>query len=255
MISVIIPTYNRNRDLESCLKSIRNNSRSDIEIIVLHPKLDPETDTVCATYGALSVFDEARVNGKRVKSLWGIINHGIELATNRYVCWLNDDCIVLPDWDSLSLDYFKTDLQLALLVLKTKGILQNPEFRVATTEFGTLVANYGILDKKTGYRFDEKYNWFYGDVDLPLQIARDSTYRIIGTSENMVIHNHIVDTNRIENENDPRSSADRRYYMKKWWPYKNKDGKLLKKNIVEYFKIMRAINKIGRSIKSILGMK
>lgn len=246
MISVIIPTYNRNEDLERCLSSIRENSRLNPEIIVLHPKTDPKTEELCVRYSARSENDGARVDGKRVRSLWGIINHGINIAANRYVCWLNDDCLVLPDWDAMSLKYFTDDTDLSLLVLKTKGIQQNPEFIISINETGIPVANYGILDRETGYRFDERFNWFYGDVDLPMQIARDGQKTIRGSSENMIIHNHVIDENRKANETNPAAIADEHMFDRKWWPYKAVDGRLVKKNPIEYLKLDRAAKKLSR---------
>ncbi len=243
MISVIIPTYNRNEDLEACLKSIRECSRHDIELIVMHPKLDEFTDIICARYSAISINDGSRSGNKRVKSLWAIINEGIALASNRYVCWLNDDCLVLDEWDIHVINYFKNEANLALLVLKTKGIDQNPNFIISHSEYGIPVANYGVLDKYSGYRFDEMFSWYYGDVDLPMQIVRDRRLLVLGSKENMIIHNHRIDINREKNNADPRSQMDNAYFKKKWWPYKSINGKLARKNIFEYLKIKRAIHK------------
>lgn len=250
MISIIIPTYNRDEDLEACLRSIRENSLYENEIIVMHPKLSAKTDTICEKFGAISINDGSRNGSSRIKSLWAIINEGIEISTNKFVCWLNDDCLVLKGWDDAVCKYFEKDNKLALLVLRTKGILQNPEFIISVSEYGIPVANYGVLDKSKGYRFDVCFSWYYGDVDLPMQIVCKNTSSVVGSAENMIIHNHRIDLNRKNNDSDPRSKLDNSYFKKKWWAYKNNKGRLVKKNLIEYLKIDRAFLKIIRIFKA-----
>ena len=120
MISIIIPTFNRNVQLKQCIQSIRDNSAFENEIIVLHPFVDQQTIDLCNEMKVNHQNDNSRVNGKRVKSLWGIINDGIELASFSKVCWLNDDCLVLKDWDKYALNYFENSI--GLVILKTKGL-------------------------------------------------------------------------------------------------------------------------------------
>lgn len=234
-ISVIIPTFNRNDDLRECLKSIRENSRYENEIIVLHPFCDEDLNKTCNNYNAKLTPDGSRKEGKRVKSLWAIINKGIELAENRYVCWLNDDCVVLKDWDYNALKYFDQDKDVALVVLKTKGIGNSREFKVLNVSFGVPCANYGVLDKNTGIRFDEKLSWFHGDADISLQTVVNYGKKVVGTDEKCVIHNHKIDKNRENNETDERVINDDRLYRQKWGRYKVSKGKIRKKNIAERF--------------------
>ena len=232
-ISVIIPTYNRNDDLKECLKSIRENSRYENEIIVLHPFCDEDIMQICNEYSAKLVPDGSRENGKRVKSLWAIINSGIEIAENQYVCWLNDDCVVLKDWDYNALKYFEKDKDVALVVLKTKGIGNFCEFKVLNVSFGVPCANYGVLDKNIGIIFDENFSWFHGDADISLQTVVDYKKKVVGTDEKCVIHNHKLDENRKINESDERANKDNKIYRNKWNKYKLVNGEIKKKNIFQ----------------------
>lgn len=232
MFSIVIPTYKRDEDLEECLDSIRKNTKMSVEIIVLHGGFE-STEKICKKYDAISMLDNARKDGKRVKGLWAIINEGIKAAKYDYVMYLNDDCLVLPDWDKNAAKYFENEEKLGLLVLKSKGIGQNPEFRIAEGGYGFPCANYAIINKKMGLLFDEKYDWFYGDADLPLEIAYKTDYKIKTTEENMVIHNHKIDENRKEHEDgkdvyDP----DFMFYEKKWMFFKRKGDRLVKKSFV-----------------------
>ncbi len=229
--SIIIPTYNRDDDLEACLKSLKDNSAYNNEVIVLY-NLNENTKAICDKYGARSVFDNARKNGKRVKGLWAILNEGIKAAKNDCVMYLNDDCLVLPEWDKIAAGYFENDKNLGLLVLKTKGIGQDPNFRVIKSLFDFPCANYAILNKKTGIFFDEQFDWFWGDADYPLQIAAFSDMEIEETSENMVIHNHKVDANRIVNENPEKAKSAEQQFLNKWRNYRRKGDKIVKRNLV-----------------------
>jgi glycosyltransferase involved in cell wall biosynthesis len=234
-ISVTIPTYNRNDDLNECLKSIRENSRYENEIIVLHPFCDEDVTEICNKYNAKLIPDGSREDGKRVKSLWAIINNGIEIAESQYVCWLNDDCVVLKDWDFYALEYFKNDKDIALVVLKTKGIGESEDFMIMRISFGIPCANYGVLDKNTGIRFDENLSWFHGDSDISMQTVIIYNKKVVGTEESCLIHNHRHDENRKSNELDPRVLADEFFYRKKWGKYKLVNGRIKKKNIAEIF--------------------
>jgi len=241
-MSIIIPTYNRNDDLNECLKSIREKSRYDNEIIVLNPFCDESLKNICDEYSAKLVNDGSRKNGKRVKSLWAIINTGIELAENRYVCWLNDDCLVLKDWDFYALECFKKDKDIALVVLKTKGIGNRVEFEVMNLSFNIPCANYAVLDKLQEIRFDESYSWFQGDADISMRTVVKYHKKVFPTEEKCIIHNHKIDDNRQQNESDKRADLDREKYFKRWSIYKLSQGKIVKKSIlVRSYLLMRKL--------------
>lgn len=220
MISAIIPSYNRNESLDECLASIKANSRYDSnEVIVLHPEADVGAAQVAARHGYRAMVDGSRdASGKRVLSLWGIINRGIDAARNRYVCWLNDDCRTVEDWDHRALRCFSNP-RVALVVMRSQGIGGSHEFGVIEALHGVPCANYGVLDKSTGARFDEQYSWFYGDADLPLQVAVQGPGRVVATPDNCVVHTHLEDENRAENESDPRIQADEQRFREKWSNY------------------------------------
>lgn len=214
MISIIIPTYNRSDQLKNCIQSIQNNSSFKNEIIVLHPFVDKQTIDLCNELDVVQKNDNSRQNGKRVKSLWGIINDGIEMATFPRVCWLNDDCLVLKDWDKYALNYFVDNV--GLVVLKTKGLDNDPQFKTISTFAGIPCANYGVLKKESGLRFDPNFSWYHGDSDISIQAVYKYNLKVISTNENCIIHNHIQDLNRIENNLDYRINMDLKYFESKW---------------------------------------
>ena len=246
-ISIIIPTYNRNADLRECLESLKVNSRISHEVIVLAPSVTGEIETICNEYKAKLVFDESRVDGNRVKSLWGILNFGISLASQDWVVWLNDDCLVTEGWDEKV--FSNLDPKAALIVLKTFGIAEVKEFRIGRTKFGLPCANYAFLKKSLGIRFDEGFNWFHGDADISLQIASKNLI-IHETKDDIVIHNHKQDLNRQQNENDERSKMDDILLEKKWRYWVRKRDRLRKANLFEAVLILVSI--LGNQFKRYL---
>lgn len=221
MISILIPTYRRNDSLKKCLESIRSNSRQINEIIVLSPLPESEISAICAKYGARLIDDESRVTGKRVKSLWKILNEGIESATSDLVGWLNDDCTVNEDWDATALSYFTPSV--GMVVLKASGINGNPEYEIGPGYYGVPVANYAILRKSSGIRFDEEFSWFYGDADISLMMASLTSFEVVGTEEGLVTHDHLLDGLRAQNETDLRAKNDKNYFDHKW-RFKKRSG-------------------------------
>lgn len=246
MFSVVIPTYKRDEDLRNCLQSLKENTVGPYEVIVLHPGTESTID-LCRQFGAREICDNARKNGKRIKSLWAIINDGIRASAYDYAMYLNDDCLVLSQWDLIAKQYFE-DPQLGLLVLKTKGIGLDPAFRTIPTLFDYPCANYAIINKKAEILFDEHYDWFWGDADIPLQFAAMSKYKIMTTAENMVIHNHRIDDTRVNNESSEKNRADENYFQTKWKDYKRKGQYLRKKSKFDIYTEI-VVFKIKRRIK------
>ena len=218
MLSVLIPSFARPVLLRKALSSIRETSHSVGEIIVLSPALDDEYRSACAQYDARLVADGSRENGIRVKGLWQVLNSGIELARGPYVCWLNDDCTVMQGWDAAALSTFSRP-DCAIVSLKTLHVGAGTEPIVIRTLYDIICANYGVILKSDGLRFDERFSWFHGDADIALQAEFIHCKRVYGTEELCVVHEHHRDQTRASNEADPRSRADWIYLNTKWRGY------------------------------------
>jgi len=178
----------------------------------------------------------------RVKSLWAVINDGIARARNRHVSWLNDDCIVLPGWDRIGESYLQEGV--GLVVLKAKGINQDETFRTIDAAFGIPCANYAILDRETGVRFDESFSWFYGDADISLQVALERRLKVVATEEPCVDHRHRVDESRASNEADPRSKQDELLFRRKWRTYSRLGGRIVNFHLPMLARAVRKVNRV-----------
>ena len=201
--------------LAKALASIRENSHRVKEIIVLSPLCDGEYLEICARYSAQLIDDKSRENGKRVKSLWQVLNSGMEIAQAKYVCWLNDDCTVLPGWDTAALSLFEKP-ECGIVSLRTRHVGDKSGFIVIPTLYNVVCANYGVIRKADSLRFDERFSWFHGDADIALQAEFLRHKKVYGTEEPCVIHEHHQDQVRASNEADARAHEDWIYLNKKW---------------------------------------
>lgn len=93
MISVIVPTYNEESNIEECLKSLSNQSipRSEYEIIVVDGNSKDRTREIAEKYADL-VFIQTR------KKVGGARNDGAEVSKGDIIATTDADCIIPRDW-------------------------------------------------------------------------------------------------------------------------------------------------------------
>lgn len=87
-VSVIIPVYNSEKYIEKCLKSVLNQTYSNLEILIIN---DHSIDS------SLDIIDNIKDDRVRVvsfdknKGVSAARNKGIELASGKYICFLDSD--------------------------------------------------------------------------------------------------------------------------------------------------------------------
>lgn len=96
MISVIIPVYNDEEYLHVCINSVINQTYSDLEIICV------DDDSSDSSYDILQYFakkdDRIKVlKNEHNKGLGYNRNRGMEVATGKYVSFLDSDDWISPD--------------------------------------------------------------------------------------------------------------------------------------------------------------
>lgn len=90
-ISVVIPTYNRCKDLERCLNSLTKQTFKDFEIIVIDNGSTDETAKSLKKYHVRVICDTT-------KNLSHLFNLGWHNAEADIVAYLNDDTEVVSEW-------------------------------------------------------------------------------------------------------------------------------------------------------------
>lgn len=90
-VSVIIPVYNDEKYLRTCLDSVVKQSYSDLEIILVDDGSTDRSGTICQEYQE----KDARVHVLREKNsgVGAATNAGLEMATGDYILFVDDD-----DW-------------------------------------------------------------------------------------------------------------------------------------------------------------
>lgn len=94
LFSVCIPTYNRAQYLKDAIKSVLCQSFKDYEIIVYDDNSEDETEKVVKT------FNDSRIRyykGEENRGRPYARNQCIKLAKGKWIVWLDDDDIMMPD--------------------------------------------------------------------------------------------------------------------------------------------------------------
>lgn len=99
-VSVIIPTYKRAELLSKCIKSVLEQSYSNVEVIVVDDN-DPDTSWRNYTETILEDFKEDHrviyIKHEMNKNGSAARNTGFKASTGDYICFLDDDDIFLRD--------------------------------------------------------------------------------------------------------------------------------------------------------------
>ena len=97
-VSVIIPTYKRAELLSKCIKSILEQTYSNVEVIVVDDN-DPKTNWRKNTESILDDFKEDSrviyIKHEKNKNGSAARNTGFKVSTGGYICYLDDDDIFL----------------------------------------------------------------------------------------------------------------------------------------------------------------
>lgn len=137
-VSVVIPTYNRFKYLLNTIKSVKEQTYSNIEIIVVN---DRSTQNEYYSYDWEK--DDIKIIHleKNSKDIFGyacagyVRNNGIEFASGKYIAFCDDDDIWFPNKIELQINSIK---ETGCKMSSTDGLAGN-----------------GIFDSKKSY---EKYN-------------------------------------------------------------------------------------------------
>ncbi|RLI99746.1 MAG: glycosyltransferase family 2 protein [Candidatus Aenigmatarchaeota archaeon] len=104
MISVIIPTYNEEKNIENCLKSLLNQIllRKEFEIIVVDGKSKDKTVKIAKKYAD-------KVIQQKSKGIGGARNDGVKLAKYDLIATTDADCLVPENWFENIISAFKDE--------------------------------------------------------------------------------------------------------------------------------------------------
>lgn len=144
MVSVVVPVFNVEKYLESCVRSIQSQTFSDIEIILVD---DGATDSSGRLCDELALKDSRiRVIHKPNGGLSDARNFGLAAARGEYICFIDSD-----DWIEAE------TLERAMNAIGEASVLIWGYYKDTVDENGTLLnrTKHGsnvICDHKDGYK-------------------------------------------------------------------------------------------------------
>jgi GT2 family glycosyltransferase/glycosyltransferase involved in cell wall biosynthesis len=239
LISVIIPTKDRNEGLEEVLSSLpfaMHNIKYET-ILYFSKKYVDDLKPVIDKYKISKVFYDEDVFKPGEKFSWSkMMNHGFTNSTGKWIVYASDDIEFYPFSFWNALNSIKKNDKVGGITFLHKNIVET---------YGNVFDNYGYdqvddfpyinfgLINKNAYNdvlgFDEKFKFYWADVDLCLRIW-EVGYRIETSPYSLVDHNNITDRLKQENSGD-RYFSDTSYFFDKWEKKSlvKKDKILLKK--------------------------
>ncbi len=90
-VSVILPVYNGEQYLRFAVESVLNQTFQDFELILIDDGSVDSTPSIAKEYGERLSYVRQDNTG-----VAGAFNHGLRLATGRYISWLSHDDVFLP---------------------------------------------------------------------------------------------------------------------------------------------------------------
>ena len=88
LVSVVITTKNEEKNIENCLRSIRNQTFKNIELIVVDNFSEDKTAEIAKKYDAKVYFKGNERSAQR--------NYGAKVARGKYLIYLDADMILSP---------------------------------------------------------------------------------------------------------------------------------------------------------------
>jgi glycosyltransferase EpsJ len=95
-VSVVVPIYNVEKWLERCLKTILSQSSIDLEIILVNDGSSDNCGEICEHYARRD--KRIKVVHKDNGGLSSARNAGIEVATGKYIVFIDPDDIITQDY-------------------------------------------------------------------------------------------------------------------------------------------------------------
>lgn len=205
MISIVIPVYNNWELTKCCLDSLARCSGQTVEVIVVDNASADKTQRACPLRGERLFGDRFRyIHNEVNRNFAGACNQGAACARGDYVYFLNNDTVVLTEWEDAMVSAFAEDSKLAgltpLLVypvdgfgierVQHVGVTFSPERRVSHL-YEYFPADHGLMQKARRFQavtaaalmmprqlftknggFDEGFVNGFEDVELCARVRR-----------------------------------------------------------------------------------
>ena len=110
MISVIIPVYNVENYLEECLKSIQNQTYTNIEVLLINDGSTDNSKRICEHYceedSRFHLISQTN-QGQSVAR-----NTGVVASTGEFIAFVDSDDVILPNYLETLMQYMAADVDI-----------------------------------------------------------------------------------------------------------------------------------------------
>jgi len=135
LISIIVPVYNVEKYLESCLESIINQTYKNLEIILVDDGSTDESGNICDKYA--NKDKRIKVIHKKNGGLSDARNIGIKESTGKYLTFVDSDDYIVNDY----VEY------LFNLIKKYKTNMSICTYSIVTTSGKHILTNDGFIEQ------------------------------------------------------------------------------------------------------------
>lgn len=226
LVSIVIPLYNQLDYTKSCLQSLIETTRSNIEIILVDNASSDGTDVFISTLGNVTVISNAENRG--CSGAW---NQGSRAASGEWIMILNNDVLLSPDWLEGLLEAAER-LKLDIVTPAIREGEHNYDINSYAMELTTRMKNVVRRGRANGICFMARRRVFdtiggfdenfrigqYEDTDFFLRATRAGF--LLGTVGSSFLHHFgsvtqksIKTSNRIAK---PYALENKAYFIRKW---------------------------------------
>ena len=110
MVSVIVPIYNVEEYLEECLESIRNQTYTNIEVILVNDGSTDGSREICESYCEKDI--RFRLINQENQGQSVARNRGVKESVGQYIMFVDSDDVVKEDLVEVLFSYMKADVDI-----------------------------------------------------------------------------------------------------------------------------------------------
>jgi len=209
LVSVVIPTYNSEKYIERCLRSIKNQTYKNIEIIIVDKFSTDKTVDIAERHGAKVIQD----GGERTRAK----NIGLKNAKGENVCFIDSDMELTPKVIEECIGLIETDKSIGGVIISERSV--GDSFWVKVRDFersfyaGTEIESARFFRKDLALKvggFDEDVV-FFEESTLPQKIEKLG-YNVRARTKAEILHHE-------ENFSLLKWLKKKYYYGKTAWKY------------------------------------
>lgn len=168
-ISVVVPVYNVQEYLESCINSILAQTFSDIQIILVDDGSEDDSGKICDNYQSLD--DRIFVIHQKNCGLIRARAAGVQIATGEWVCFVDSDDMIAPDALERMYSYVSDDIDFVVFESHINTICKPQEYVQLLFKF-QLLSIWGKLFRR------HLFNDYVLSIPSKYQVGEDFLYQL-----------------------------------------------------------------------------